>query len=384
MTPISMLNDVLTGAVEDTVRDPGYSEFLRCPDREGHALHSHLAGQVPWLDEQRADERPQIPDGYEFLVCLTHDTDRVSLSDPRHYWRRSISAVPDAIVRRSYTAARDIAGHAVDIGKTLSRIGQPDALHRYEKWLEIEDRYGARSTFLFCPERSGRRHYSDEGYRYQDSVRFDGVTCTVAEMMKAIEASGWEIGVHPAWHSWRSPELMKFQVQQVEEAIGQKVVSTRQHRLHFDYLRTPGVLQASGLLFDSTVGFNSDIGFRAGTSYPYYLHDHGTGLSTNVLEIPLAVQDVAMLPRRGDWKIEAALEKIRPLRDAVRESSGVLTLLWHTDLVHDEKLMDLYDALLAECRSSGAWIGSMREIGQMAGVGTGTSLLADRRAEPTR
>jgi hypothetical protein len=96
----------------------------------------HLAGP---------GRRPAWPGGKRFAVCLTHDVDAVTeYSVPQSM--RAFSTPASRLGR-----LRQAVGMGIDMGKILSQKGRTDPYHRFEKWLETEHRYGARSTFFFWP-----------------------------------------------------------------------------------------------------------------------------------------------------------------------------------------------------------------------------------------
>jgi hypothetical protein len=70
--------------------------------------------------------------------------------------------------------------------------------------------------------------------------------------------------------------------------------------IHYDIRVTPAAHAAAGFKYDSTLGFNDNVGFRFGTCYPWRLYDLKREEDLPVIEIPLIVQDGAMLnPGKG-------------------------------------------------------------------------------------
>ena len=130
--------------------------------------------------------------------------------------------------------------------------------------------------------------------------------------------------------------------------------SVRFHYLSYDSLITPGVISCAGFSNDSTVGYSSNAGFRAGTSFPFFLWDWQTSSSTDVLEFPLHVMDVAIMRQQTDCTTRC-LEML----DAVRKTGGCLNLLWHTDA--DEKRWTLYETILRRAKDQGAWLCTIKE-----------------------
>lgn len=81
-------------------------------------------------------------------------------------------------------------------------------------------------------------------------------------------------------------------------------MSIRQHYLHYDIRVTPAVHAEAGFKYDSTLGFNDNVGFRFGTCYPWYLYDLKEKKEVSVIEIPLIVQDGAMLNQAKGMRLD--------------------------------------------------------------------------------
>ena len=257
-------------------------------------------------------------------------------------------------------------GH--DCVGTSLRKSATDQLHCYERWLEVEAAVGARSTIFFWPGWSsvGRHHSSDCTYELTDRIFFDGQACTVAEMIQEIDRRGWEIGLHPSWYSFDDADEMKRQKEALETALGKDIVSVRQHYLHYDIRLTPRVQAEAGLKYDATLGFNDNVGFRFGTCHPWQLYDLKAEKELPIVEVPLIIQDGAMLnPAKGMRLDEdTAFQYIKQITEAVERVGGVLTLLWHPNAVINPPWWNLYLRSLEYLKEKDVWFGSVQEIGK--------------------
>ena len=360
------LSDLSNGRYEKTYLDEHFPKSAKSPDFASNILNRLGLLYQPFADHLSllgGAKKPSWPNGAPFAVCLTHDMDGVSRLDLRHYLRRTVNTIRYGSRSRDYrTTAKHLLGYATQAACLPSRLAVSDPLHTYERWLDMEAAVGAKSTFFCCPERSRHPHFSDTGYHYEDRVVFNGTRCTVADMMKTITREGCEVGLHPFWFA--SVDLMDLTSQkaQLERAIGTEVVSVRQHYLQFNMRITPRLHHEAGFRFDSTLGFNQNVGFRFGTSYPWHLFDLERQVELNVLEIPLIIQDVSLI-RNMRLSCDDAMPYIRQLADTVARVGGVLTLLWHTDVIDDERYVDLYTRTLAYLKKQNAFFGSVREIG---------------------
>ena len=244
-----------------------------------------------------------------------------------------------------------------------------NTLHCYEHWLAAEAAVGARSTFFFWPGWSsvGKHHGTDCTYEMTDRIVFDGQRCTVAEMIREIDRRGWEIGLHPSWYSFDNAEEMKRQKAALETALGKDVVSVRQHYLHYDIRVTPRVQAEAGFKYDSTLGFNDNVGFRFGTCHPWRLYDLKAEKELPIVEIPLIIQDGAMLNPVKGMRLdeEAAFQYVMQITEAVERVGGVLTLLWHPNAVINPPWWRVYLRSLEYLQKKNAWFGSVRKIGEV-------------------
>jgi peptidoglycan/xylan/chitin deacetylase (PgdA/CDA1 family) len=268
-------------------------------------------------------------------------------------------------------AIRGLVGLGFDVVRAVKRAAAAkgaDPVHCYEHWLEVEAQVGARSTFFFWPGWKAvvRRHASDCLYDMEDRVVFDEQRCTVAEMIREIDRRGWEIGLHPSWYSFDDEEEMKRQKAALEEALGHEVVSVRQHYLHYDIRVTPRVQAAAGFKYDATLGFNDNVGFRFGTCYPWRLWDLETEKELPIVEVPLIIQDGAMLNPAKGMRLdeETSFQYVKQIATEVERVGGVLTLLWHPNSVANKPWWNLYCRSLVYLKEKQAFFAPIRELAE--------------------
>ena len=350
---------------EALVLDQSGEECYRATSARFGRSQEDTSYRRPWVDEQvlaGGGAKPRWPHDAPFAVCLTHDVDHVAWHQPQMHWKRLRNHFLPGLVGTDRRATRGLRSAAVEFGRSLARQAYPDPLGCYERWLEIEQSVGARSTFLFLPDQPEQTHYSDGTYRYTDRIRFESQTCTVAEMMHELHLRGCEVGLHASWLACDRLSEMQRQKEQVERAIDASVVSVHHHYLHFDIRQTPRIQEQAGFLVDSSLGFNDEVGFRHGTSYPWRLWDRMAQENLQLLELPLAMQDKCLLRIVAKGSPEVALETATMLADRVAAVGGVLTLLWHPCTIRNEVYLNLYRELLLILRHRNAWFGTMAEV----------------------
>ncbi len=323
----------------------------------------------PVVDENylsRGGLKPVWPEGKPFAVCLTHDVDYVSLYSLRQSarFRTQQCFYGDSLTKK----VRGLMGWGRDVVRALRHANRWDPLHCYERWLEAEAVVGAYSTFFFWPgwRSVGKHHSSDCTYELTDQVAFDGQKCSVAEMIREINCRGWEIGLHPSWYSFNDAEEMKRQKAALEMVLGHDVVTVRQHFLHYDVRVTPRIQTEAGFQYDSTLGFNNNVGFRFGTCYPWRLYDIQNEKELTLIEVPLIVEDVALLNQAKGMGLDEdiALLYIEQITEEVKKVGGILTLLWHPNHIIRSEWWNLYLKVLKYLEDRNAWFGSVQNVAE--------------------
>ncbi len=323
----------------------------------------------PVVDEDflaNGGQKPIWPDGRPFAVCLTHDVDEVSdYSFKQNLRSISLQFLNTDNIRQKCKAYLDIA---IDLAKTGVYHRRKDPFHYFERWLEVEKKINAYSTFFVWPGYSNvtKHHYTDCTYELHDSIFFSEQKCTVAEMIQEIDRRGWEIGLHPSWYSFDDADELKRQKESLEKALGHEIVSVRQHYLHYDIRVTPRVQAKAGFKYDSTLGFNDNVGFRFGTCYPWHLYDLKAEKELPIKEIPLIIEDGAMLhPNKGMRLDEdTAFQYIIQITEAVETVGGVLTLLWHPNHIHKPARWNLYRRALDMLAAKNAWFSTVQQVAE--------------------
>jgi len=360
---------LLQGRYEAERLPKDFSPDRVVPDFAFNALNPLGLLYRPVVNEhylENGGKKPVWPDGKCFAVCLTHDVDYVS-----NYSLHQSVRVRRLELSNSTSLSRKIKsflGFGKDFVRFGTLYGQKDPFHCYERWLEVEKDIGVHSTFFFWPGWSGvtKDHHTDPKYELYDLVVFDGQKCTVAEMIQEVDHQGWEIGLHPSWCSFDDADELKRQKESVEKALGHEIFSVRQHYLHCDIRVTPRVHAEAGFKYDSTLGFNDNVGFRFGTCYPWYLYDLKAEKELSVMEIPLIVQDGAMLhPNKGMRLDEdTAFQYVVRITEAVENVGGVLTLLWHSHGISQAQWWNLYLKTLKYLQQKNPWFASVKEVGE--------------------
>jgi peptidoglycan/xylan/chitin deacetylase (PgdA/CDA1 family) len=318
----------------------------------------------PYLDEyvleilskNRIEQKRLWPGGKKFAICISHDVDFVTEDSKDIFFRAMFKRkIPKTdLLKLPYSYARE---------QLRGLMKKNDRLWVYEKWLEEMNKHNFTSTFFyFSRPETKDLHVYDCDYLFSDKVQFTGKQMTVAEMMRQMDANGFEIGLHGSYHTYSRPELLLKQKQHIESVIQKPVTSTRQHWLHFDIYTTPEVQYASGLKVDSTLGFNRTIGFRAGTAFPYMLTDKNLD-ELPLMEVPMHIMDGPLfLSNSLELNEEYAIKRALKMMDKVEWVGGCLTINFHPNYIIYPQWWNTFKAILNEAKQRDAYCVKMRDF----------------------
>lgn len=210
--------------------------------------------------------------------------------------------------------------------EALGRVGRR-LRQRRDAWDNLEDvaaqtaRYGGRSTFFILPTpHSAPDGTPNANYRLTPRLR---------ARLTHLAAEGHEIGLHGSIGSSLDAGQLRAERQQLP---GPPAPGHRFHYLKWDPRRTPAVLDALGLAYDTTLGFAEHFGFRHSYCHPFQPFDFATHGVHAFVEIPLLLMD-ATLHHPNYLQLSAAqvLPALRPALAEVEKFGGVAGILWHNN-----------------------------------------------------
>ncbi len=155
------------------------------------------------------------------------------------------------------------------------------------------------------------------------------------------------IGIHPSYGSNKSIEQLKKEEERLSKVVHRDITTSRQHFLKLTFPETYRNLIDLGITDDYTMGFASQIGFRASICSAYNFYDLDMELETNLKIHPFAVMEGTL---KYYMKVhrEDAMQKIKPLIDAVKAVNGHFISLWHNDTLSNRKLWVGWSAVYEE------------------------------------
>ena len=296
---------------------------------------------------------------WEFMLCLTHDVDRV---------RKTYQCLYYALIERD-------PSHLEPLLRGENPYWQFDSI------LALERDLGVRSSFYFLNEKS---LLEDKGicdwirpkawslYSYYNLTSKD-----VVDVLRRIEDAGWEVGLQGSYDSFREPDRLEQEKEVLDELTDGPVVGGRQHYLNMEFPNTWRTQRRVGLQYDSTLGSGTEFGFDYG--YEVY-HPFGGEFTV----FPLTMMDQAVMASGDNVDdIKASCERV--LQEAA-DNAAVMTIDWHQRTFDPNDFPgygDVYEFVVHRALELGAWVGPVAEaydhlIGDSCGVrstGTGTEQL---------
>jgi len=333
-------------------------EFSGIPTLE---LHIQLVRELIISTGVTLAEIPAIPEGYKFIVCLTHDVDHPSIR--KHSWDRTAAGF---FYRATVGSLWNFLRHSISLRELLANLAAAtrlplvylglakdfwrDFVHRYQ---ELEK--GCCSTYFVIPFQ-GRRGREGAGlapaYRAAQYGADD-----IADLIAEMTAGGDEVGLHGI-DSWIDSSSGKEELHKIQELTGAARIGSRMHWLFFNE-KSPALLEQAGIFYDSTCGYRETVGFRAGTTQAYKPLE-----AERLLELPLHVMDTALFyPAYLGLTSTEATRVLERLANFVDRFGGCLTINWHDRSLAPERLWHAcYRQLLNDLKARGVWFATATEI----------------------
>lgn len=288
------------------------------------------------------------PNAASFALFLSHDIDQIHdreifriLADVNH-------------IRRMLTQGE--VGHlGLATARVLRSVVKPKPTgNDVRVLLEIEARFGFRSTFFILHDPYWSRHGPRYSLNSQDLRR----------IVELVLSAGCEIGVHGGYYRFNRPEAYRESLEAVSETFNVRVAGIRNHLLRFSYPETWQAQATAGYQYDATFGWSNQLGGRDGRIFPFRPLYAATNQAMDLTVLPLTVMDVTLfryLRLSGREALEVAWRTIVP----IIKTGGLVSLLWHNNYFDEPEYQDwqwVYEQLLARLSLSNPWCATGAEI----------------------
>jgi len=291
--------------------------FLGVPLADAYAdlLWAALERLWPRLERRRRDYR----------VAATHDVDDPLASLGRGALLRIRQLGADALRRRD---------PALMARRVRSWAGSARGDHRHDPYntfdflMDVSERNGLTSAFYFLATgRSASPH--DPPYALDDPW--------IRALLRRIHERGHELGFHAGFETYQDADRTKDEFERLRaaadrEGVRQEAWGGRQHYLRWENPATWSNWDRAGLAYDTTLAFADRIGFRAGTCHEYRAYHLLERRPLRLRERPFQVMDGTVFEYMG-LAPEPAHEAIMALARECRRYGGILSLLWHNNVL---------------------------------------------------
>jgi len=306
-------------------------------------------------------EIPPVPEGFRFIVCLTHDVDHPSIRE--HKWDHTMLGF---LYRALFGSLQNLVCGRISLRTLLTNWAAALKLPfvhlgiAKDFWRDFEEQYlaleyGLASTFFVIPFKNNPG-LGMEGKAPRLRAATYGAR-DIADIISKLAAAGREVGLHGI-DAWCDSEKGRLELEEVRQLTAASQIGVRMHWLYYGP-QSPALLEKAGADYDSTVGYNEAVGYRAGTGQAYKPLD-----AERLLELPLHVMDTALFygARMGLSRGEAKPILKQMIENAGR-FGGCLTINWHDRSLAPERLWDAsYLELLQELREQGAWFATAKHV----------------------
>lgn len=271
----------------------------------------------------------------QLSVNLSHDVDRV---------HKTYQYVTHDIFRRKFSNLRYF-------------FSKEEPYWNFSKIIEIENKYNVRSTFFFLEESIPLRIWPPKNW-FLSLGRYKFNEPEISEMIKRLDAEGWEIALHGSYRSYRNLEFIRQEKNSLEQVLGNPVIGIRQHYLNLDVPNTWKLQKEAGFFYDASYGKKKDIGYLDDKFHPFV--DSTSGMFV----IPLALMD-----RNLFYKAKNNLHEIwnlfLDLLDVAERNDAVFSILWHQRVFNEKEFpgyATIYEKIIRECKDRGANFFTCKQI----------------------
>jgi peptidoglycan/xylan/chitin deacetylase (PgdA/CDA1 family) len=274
----------------------------------------------------------RLPTPGSFHFFNTHDVDEPFTFKSR---REALRASGGALLKRGNL--RECL-HALSLTAGVGR----DLLDTYDELMDISESLGGISTFFLLAE--GQDPF-DNAYSLEGPA--------ISRIGRRILQRGHEIGLHGGYRTMNDLGEFREQKQRLEDRFGIRVTQNRQHFLRFEAPGTWRLLDAAGIVTDSSCGYVEQEGFRCGTGRAFPVFDVEQQRQLRLLERPMVLMDGTLYVfRRPDF--ESGLETARRLIANARTYGSDITFLIHNTFRRCQTFVDVYEQVVADLGGRGA------------------------------
>jgi peptidoglycan/xylan/chitin deacetylase (PgdA/CDA1 family) len=272
---------------------------------------------------------------YSFALCLTHDVDR-PFKTPFH--------------ALFYGALERSPSHLAALREDVNPYWQ------FETLMDLESELGVRSAFYFLNEPPVSSQQLTDLLEYDALVqafgRYTVRNPDIAEIVRELDAGGWEVGLHGSYHTPTDLQRLRTEKDRIEDVLGSSITGGRQHYLNLEVPDTWQHYRSLGLQYDATLGSRRDCGF-------FYGYDVLRPFDDEFVVFPVTLMEQHLPDPGAD--LDAAWATCESLLDRADEEDAVMSVLFHPRYFNENEFpgyQRIYRRLVRAATDRGAWVGS--------------------------
>jgi len=309
-----------------------------------------------------------------YILVLSHDIDVLSIKElpllGRTFWGFAYRCL---LVNLRRLFMRKL--HFMQYGNSLKYVillpfikvglAKDPWQESFQIMLDIEKRYGVRSTIFFVPFPRKPGH-TPEGKPARGNRAAHYQLEEYKGMLQQLEREGWEIGVHGI-DAYLNLKSAKAELEAIRKLIPERDrIGIRVHWLYHKGEETWKILDKAGYAYDATFGWNDRIGFPDGRYEPFKPER-----AQSLVVLPLNIQDGALL---GEWhqflSNEQAWQQVEQVLAEAKEHKAVVTVLWHNNSFVAPRYWGwLYERIIQRAKEDGARICRAIDVVEMFNQG---------------
>lgn len=299
-----------------------YEEYLPFkPDHHGRFQGKGKAIKTPFVDQWILEFQQELKTNYpqlefkerKFELILTCDVDQVWKYKHKGF-KRTLGAYLRDFIRLDF---KELAKrNRIVSGK------DKDLFDTFDLFRNLKEKYHNRMIFFWLMADYDRFDKNNPA----DNRHFK---------RKIKEICEWaEFGVHPSYASNSNSEKLKKEIKRLENAVGEKVLKSRQHYIKLSFPETYRILIQNGIKEDFTMAYADETGFRAGTCTPFFWYDLQAEKQTDLKIYPFCAMDVSM---RNYMKLskQDSIAELQHLKHEIQKVNGQMMVLFHNSNFHE-------------------------------------------------
>jgi hypothetical protein len=266
-----------------------------------------------------------------FTFLPTYDIDEAYSYKYKSWWRTT-GALLKAILKGQWS--RITERRKVLSGKLQDPYDSFEWMDELHKKFKLKPRY-----FFLVAEKTGK--YDRNILPKENAL----------QQLIVRHAAKYETGVHPSWQSGDDASLIKNEIQAIENIVGKRVTSSRQHFIRLSLPQTFRLLIAAGIKEDFSMGYGSINGFRASVASTFYWYDLEKEEATDLLLYPFCYMD-ANSYYEAKVTPQEALKEMQYYHQEVKKLNGLLVTLWHNTYLGTDRMYkgwrEVYEQFIRE------------------------------------